>query len=326
MRGIALDPTSMAKLKVFETDTSKPKLGLSVEKYDYVARTVTNIVHSAWPMSLTRSIRTYDSQFKIVRNLMELALKVTNHRPAPFKFGFLFVSSIAVVANYPLWTGQPVVPEKRGTIKSLPVTGYAEAKLVTERILSKTLYSHPDRFNTMAVRIAQISGSTSNGYWNPTEYMPFLIKSSQVLRVLPELDGTLSWYPVDGVATTLGELLMSDTATDFIYHIDNPSRQSWRNMISTLARTIGLGDKNIIPYGQWVNRVRRFRGSTTDNPALQLIDFFDHYFIPMSCGGLILDTTKAREHSKTLQNQSHINEDVIVKYVAMWKRSGFLNP
>jgi malonyl CoA-acyl carrier protein transacylase/thioester reductase-like protein/ubiquinone/menaquinone biosynthesis C-methylase UbiE/acyl carrier protein len=326
MRGIKLDSTALSKLKVFETDTSKPRLGLSPEKHEYLVKTITHLVHSAWPMSLTRTIKTYESQFKIVRNLLELAIEVTNLRPAPFKFGFQFVSSIAVVANYPLWTGDAVVPEQPGTIKSLPGTGYAEAKLVTERILNKTLYQHPDRFHTMAVRIAQISGSTSNGYWNPTEYMPFLVKSSQVLKVLPELDGTLSWYPVDGVAATLGELLMTDAATDLIYHIDNPSRQTWVDMISTLARTLGLEQKDIIPYGQWVNRIRRFRGSTTDNPALQLIEFFEHYFIPMSCGGLILDTSKAGKHSKTLQNQGPISDDVMMKYVDTWKRSGFLNP
>ncbi|RDW63803.1 conidial yellow pigment biosynthesis polyketide synthase [Coleophoma cylindrospora] len=325
MRGISLDAISLSKLKVFETDTSKPRLGLSLEKYEYLVRTVTHIVHSAWPMSLTRPIRTYETQFKIVKNLMELAIDVTNQRPAPFKLSFQFISSIAVVANYPLWTGKPVVPEEPGTIKSLPLTGYAEAKLVTERILSKTLYCHPDRFHTMAVRIAQISGSTSNGYWNPTEYMPFLVKSSQVLKVLPKLDGTLSWYPVDGVAATLGELLVADTTTDLIYHIDNPSRQTWVDLIATLSDALELDDKSIIPYDQWVNRVRRFRGSTTDNPALQLIEFFEHYFIPMSCGGLILDTTKAQEHSGTLQNQGPINDVVLKKYVAMWKRSGFLN-
>ena len=325
-RGISLDAVAMSKLKVFETDTSKPMLGLTPEKYDYLAQTVTHIVHSAWPMSLTRPIRTYEAQFKIVRNLIELAITISNHRPIPFKFSFQFVSSIAVVANYPLWTGNPVVPEEPGTIKSLPLTGYAEAKLVTERILSKTLYRHPDRFHTMAVRIAQISGSTSNGYWNPTEYMPFLVKTSQVLKALPELDGTLSWYPVDGVAATLGELLMSSTAVDLIYHIDNPSRQTWRDMIATIARALELDHKDIIPYSQWVNRVRRFRGSTVDNPALQLIEFFEHYFIPMSCGGLILDTSRARNYSETLQKQGPIDDEVMMKYISMWKRAGFLNP
>ena len=326
MRGISLDSESMSKLDVIETDTRKPSLGLSLENYHNLARTVTHIVHSAWPMSLTRPIRTYESQFRIVKNLIDLACEVTRYRPVPFKFGFQFVSSSAVVANYPLWTGNPLVPELPGTIESVPMTGYAEAKLVTEHILAKTLYRYPDRFHTMAVRIAQIAGSTSNGYWNPTEYMPFLIKSSQVLRILPDLDGTLSWYPVNEVAATLGELLLNDTATDLIYHIDNPSRQTWRDMIATLARALDIGPKNIIPYGQWVDRARCFTGSTTENPVLQLIGFFDNYFVPMSCGGLILDTTKAGEHSKTLQNQGPIDNDLMMKYIAGWKQSGFLNP
>jgi thioester reductase-like protein len=277
-------------------------------------------------MSLTRPIRTYESQFKIARSLIDLAREATQHRPAPFKFGFQFISSSAVIANYPLWAGTPLVPEKPGTVESVPLTGYAEAKLATERILAETLYRFPDRFHAMTVRIAQITGSTSNGYWNPSEYMPFLIKSSQVLKVLPDLDGTLSWYPVNDVAATLGELLLSQSATDLIYHIDNPSRQTWREMIAILARALDLGQKSIVPFAQWVDRVRRFRGSITDNPALQLIDFFDHYFVPMSCGGLVLDTTKSLQHSKTLQSQGPIDEDLMKKYIARWKQSGFLSP
>ncbi|KAJ5634594.1 type I iterative polyketide synthase [Penicillium herquei] len=325
MRGISLDPTSLSKLKVIETDTSKPNLGLSPDNYQYLIQNVTEIVHSAWPMSLTRPLKAYESQFKIARGLIDLACQVSQHRPAPFKFGFQFVSSSAVIANYPLWKGTPLVPEEPGTVESVPLTGYAEAKLATERILATTLYRLPERFHVMAVRIAQITGSTSNGYWNPSEYMPFLIKSSQVLKVLPDLDGTLSWCPVNDVAAALGELLLSESATDLIYHIDNPSRQTWQEIISILARALGLGQESIVPFSQWVDRVRGFRGSTTDNPALQLIDFFDYYFVPMSCGGLILDTTKSLQYSKTLRDQGPINEDLMMKYIARWKESGFLN-
>jgi hypothetical protein len=97
-------------------------------------------------------------------------------------------------------------------------------------------------------------------------------------------------------------------------------------MIAILARALDLGQKSIVPFAQWVDRVRRFRGSITDNPALQLIDFFDHYFVPMSCGGLVLDTTKSLQHSKTLQSQGPIDEDLMKKYIARWKQSGFLSP
>jgi thioester reductase-like protein len=326
MRGITLDATSLSKLQVLESDTSKPHLGLSPETYTHLTRTVTHIVHSAWPMSLTRPIRTYETQFKTARNLLALGTDVVELRPAPFKLGFQFVSSSAVIANYPLWTGTPLVPEEPGTIASLPGTGYAEAKLVVERMLAQTLYQYPEFFHAMAVRVAQIAGSTSNGYWNPTEYMPFLIKSSQVLRLLPDLEGTLSWYPVNDVAATLGELLLTEISTDLIYHIDNPSRQEWKEMIGMLARALGISEEGIVPYDTWVDRVRRFRASVSDNPALQLIEFFDHYFVPMSCGGLVLDTGKARRHSETLRQQGPIDEGLLMKYILRWKQEGFLNP
>ncbi|KAL4735959.1 hypothetical protein BDV11DRAFT_211615 [Aspergillus similis] len=323
MRGIGLDDALMAKLEVIETDTSKASIGLSADKYQSLIGRVTHIVHSAWPMSLTRPIRMYESQMKILRNLISLAADIAVEQPQ-LRVGFLFVSSIAVVGNYPLWKGTPLVPEQPTTVESVPLTGYAEAKLVCETVLSKTLRRYPDRFQAKAVRIAQISGSTTNGYWNSSEYMPFLIKTSQSLGILPYLEGTLSWYPVDGVAAALGELLFSKAADDLIYHIDNPSRQNWQDMMASLASALGLGKESIVPYDQWVDRVRRLRGSTADNPALQLIDFFETYFIPMSCGELILDTTRAKQYSETLRNQGPITDEVIGKYIRALRSSGFL--
>lgn len=154
-----------------------------------------------------------------------------------------------------------------------------------------------------------------------------MIKTSQVLRLLPDLDGTLSWYPVDQVAATLGELLLSDksTAQQFIYHIDNPARQPWPEMIQTLAQTLDIPSERIIPYEQWLDRMRRFRASPVDNPALQLLDLFTYYFIPMSCGALVLDTTNTRVHSPTMQQMQPVGEELVRLYIDAWKRSSFLN-
>ncbi|KAI0441082.1 citrinin polyketide synthase [Xylaria telfairii] len=325
LKGISLSPKSLAKLKVIGTDTSKPLLGLAPETYGYVLKNVSHIVHSAWPMSLTRSVRGYEVQFKILRNLINLAYDIKDSRPSRFRVGFQFISSSAVVANYPFLNGAPI-PETPTTINSVPATGYADAKFACEHILEKTLRRYPESFHTMVVRIAQISGSTKSGFWNPTEYIPFLIKSSQVLRVLPDLDGTLSWYPVDGVASVLGELLMSETASELIYHIDNPSRQTWKDMMLTLCKALDLPHESIVPYHEWISRVRRFRSSQSDNPALQLIEFFQNYFIPMSCGGLILDTSKTKQHSKYLEAMGPVDEEVTMKYISSWKQSGFLHP
>lgn len=336
MRGIQLDDKSLAKLTVIETDTSKPMLGLSQETYRHLVHTVTHIAHSAWPMSLTRPVRLYESQFRVFRNMIDLARDIADHHPATFQLGFQFISSLAVVANYPLWTGGALlVPEAPTSVETVPHAGYADAKLVCEHVLARTLHRHPRRVRAAVVRIAQISGSTADGYWNPTEYLPFLVRSSQVLRVLPALEGTLSWYPVDLVAATLGELLLlapETTASEeeedeqqLVYHVDNPARQPWAEMIASLARALDLGAEAIVPYRQWLDRVRRFRGSVGDNPALQLEEFFVHYFVSMSCGGLVLDTAKTRVHSKTMREMGPVSSDLVAKYIASWKESGFLH-
>lgn len=339
MRGISLNEVSMSKLKVVETDTSKPFLGFSSpdsEAYRYLVETVTDIVHSAWPMSLTRPVRAYESQFKVFRNLIDLACAVAAHqarRDGHVVVGFLFISSLAVVANYPALTGRALVPELPTTVESVPEAGYADAKLACEHMLEQTLHRHRARFRPLVVRIAQISGSRGGQhYWNPTEYMPFLVKSAQVLRTLPVLEGTLSWYPVDDVAATLGELLLpaggvpAGARRQLVYHVDNPARQPWSEMVATLAQALDVPSHRIVPYQQWVDRVRRFPGSTVDNPAIQLMGFFDQYFVPMSCGGLVLDTTETRQCSETMQKMEAVGRDLVVKYVEAWKRTGFLNP
>ena len=136
----------------------------------------------------------------------------------------------------------------------------------------------------------------------------------------------LSWCPVNDVASTLGELLTSNITPYPIYHIENPVRQPWREMILTLANALDVPNTNIIPFDDWINRVRRFPGSIeTDNPAGRLVEFLEEHFIRMSCGGLILDTAKSTEHSETLQNEEPISVDLVKKYVSAWKDMGFLH-
>ena len=119
---------------------------------------------------------------------------------------------------------------------------------------------------------------------------------------------------------------MSETTPYPIYHIENPARQPWREMIHVLADALDVPRANIIPFEQWVDRVRRFPSSADlDNPAGQIVEFFDAHFVRMSCGGLILDTAKSSEHSPTLRNLGPVSRDLVMKYVRAWKEVGFLH-
>ncbi|KAL2813938.1 hypothetical protein BDW59DRAFT_167334 [Aspergillus cavernicola] len=325
-RGIPVDQALLSKIKVFETDTSKPNLGLSTETYNNLVQTVTHMLHNAWPMSGKRPVKGFEAQFQVMRNLIDFAREISCQRTAGFQVGFQFISSIATVGHYPLRTGRPNVPEERVTIDSVLPNGYGDAKFVCERMLDETLHKYPQHFRPMAVRLGQVAGSKTSGYWNPLEHLSFLVKSAQTLKAFPAFDGLLSWTPVNDVAATLGELLLAANQPYPIYHIDNPVRQPWREMIPILTDALNIPPQNVIPFADWVQRVRTFPGSTElDNPAAKLIEFLDGNFERMSCGGLLLDTDKSREHSPTLAGVGPVSEEVARKYIQAWKTMKFLH-
>ncbi|KAI0382686.1 hypothetical protein F5Y04DRAFT_287742 [Hypomontagnella monticulosa] len=330
-KGISLSEKAAEKLMVFETDMSKPKLGLSDDDYQALIGSVTHIVHNAWLMNAKWPLRNFETQFQIMRNLLDLSREISIRRIPGTAVTFQFISSIATVGHRPIWSGEPIVPEERMSIESVLPTGYGDAKYICELMLDETLHKHPDRFRTMAVRPGQIAGSSVSGYWNIMEHLSFLIKSSQTLKSLPDFDGLLSWTPVDEVASTLVDLLfLSEDQTHYpIYHIDNPIRQAWNEMIPILANALEIDPQGVIPFRDWVQLVRdhprQVEGPEGENPAFLLIDFLDDNFLRMSCGGLLLDTVKVREHSKTLANVGPVNERVAKQFIQSWKDRGFLS-
>lgn len=197
--------------------------------------------------------------------------------------------------HYGLGNGETkkIVPEERVEIDSVMPSGYGDANLGCEKMLDETLHQHADRFHTMTVRLGQVAGSKTSGYWNPMEHFGRLIKSSQTLNALPDVHGTLYWTPVHDIAAALADLLLSARTPYPIYHIDNPVGQPWREMNAILANALNI--PNLIPFDEWIRRVRS--APERNNPASTLVDFLSSNYGRMSCGGLVLDTKKTLEHS-----------------------------
>lgn len=196
-RGIHLDAQAASKLEVYQTDTARARLGLPESAYDDIARRVTHVVHSAWPMSMTRPVQGYEPQFKTMRNLIMLAhdaQKASSLRQSQTdfpvaQFTFQFISSIAVVGLDPARSGEPRVAEEPMPAASVLPNGYGEAKLVCERMLNETLGRDRALFRPMAVRLGQVAGSRATGYWNPVEHFPSMVKTAQTMGSLPQLQG-----------------------------------------------------------------------------------------------------------------------------------------
>lgn len=321
-KGLRFPEALRSKLVVYQTDTSLPQFGLEDVQYRAVVESVTHLVHNAWPMSAKRPISGFESQFQVMRNLIDLGSQAASLRPESWRFSFQMVSSIGVVGNYGLENGkvQTMVPEKRVDIDCVLPNGYSDAKWGCERMMDMLLHPHASRFRAMTVRLGQIAGSRTSGYWNPMEHFGFLVKSSQTLNALPDAPGKVYWTSVNDIAATLSDLVLSTVEPHLVYHIENPIGQQWSDMNAVLSDALQI--PNLIPFGDWVTKVRE--APQRDNPAYTLLEFLDSNYLRMSCGGLVLDVKNTLEHSATLRGVGPIPDDVARKYIHVWKEIGFL--
>ena len=192
-KGIVLSESASSKIEVIQTDLATPLLGLSSAKHDDICERVTHILHNAWPMDFNRRLSSFDTQFRILRSLIQLAVSASivqrTIRPR-----LLFVSSIAVVGKYPTVHKERAVPEIPMVDGSCTNDfGYARAKLVCEKIVENAGRVHGHEIDTMYVRVGQMTGAAGSGYWSTAEHFPALVKSSQLVSALPDLKGVCNY-------------------------------------------------------------------------------------------------------------------------------------
>ncbi|KAJ5609199.1 type I iterative polyketide synthase [Penicillium herquei] len=323
-RGISLSPAARDKLQAYGTDTSKPQLGLSNQDYSWLVQHGTHIIHNAWPMSATRPLKAFEPQIQVMRNLLDLARDMALG-DEPRRIGFQFISSIGVTG----FSNESPVHELPMAMAAAMPSGYNEAKWTCERMLTDTLRRHPQLFQAMVARPGQISGSTASGFWNPVEHFAFIVKSAYALKSFPDLQGELHWLPVDKSANVMVDLLNIGSGEDSagvysVYHVDNPVGQPWKEMVNVLAAALDIPSNAIVPFKEWIQRVRQSTLPAAQNPASMGVGFLESHFERMACGGIVLDTQHSKEHSKTMAAQGPVSPEVVRSYVSSWKEMGFL--
>ncbi|PWY76504.1 NRPS-like enzyme [Aspergillus sclerotioniger CBS 115572] len=322
---IALDGAGWSKIQIYETNLSADLLGLSPSEYAMLQSGVTHIVHTAWPMDFKWQLSSFRPHLQMLHNLLRLAQDGHIARPT-IKPRLLFVSSIATVGRYALVRGERIIPESpMDTVDCANSIGYAEAKLACEWILEQATREHPEEVEVCYVRLGQIAGARSTGFWNPQEHFPALVKSSQLAGALPQLQGTLSWIPVDDAARVLINLALSEQKPAIVYHLENPVRQSWSDILSSIGTQLDI--VQFLPFEGWLDRITHIpsTGKPDQNPVLQLEEFFRQDFVRMACGAVIMATDEARRRSETLRRVDVVPDEVVASYVQSWRKMGYLS-
>ncbi|KAK0642649.1 Non-reducing polyketide synthase azaA [Lasiodiplodia hormozganensis] len=318
--GVVLNSETWNKIEFVAANTQAPDLGLTQEQRTQLARTVTHVVHLAWPMDFNRRLHSFKPQLQALKALVSLCRDAHHARGGKFNPRLVFASSIAVVRHYPDLTGSSVVPEDRlPDPRVAAAMGYAEAKWVCEEFLFRVGQMYADEVTPMVVRIGQLSGPEREGIWKTEEHVPALVKASQMISAFPNLKGNFSWLPVDRAAAALSDILLQDQQMpNRFYHLENPIRQPLVDVGTFVIDELKLQQKRPIPFENWLERV------AATGYASSLINFFQNEFRSLADGSTALETSASRKASLYLRGERGIGKDLVVEYIRRWKKLGFL--
>ncbi|KAJ3526856.1 hypothetical protein NM208_g10983 [Fusarium decemcellulare] len=317
-----------AKFTALPADLSLPDLGLGSEVFEAIRSTLTSVIHSAWAVNFTLTVRSFEAQHIAgLRHLLDLCLSVPFSRSARLAF----ISSISAAA------GTPSPARVAETLVKDPQhaqnMGYARSKWVAEHIINAAATS--TGMEARVLRSGQIIGDSTMGRWNTTEAIPLMFRAAVTLGALPALDETPSWLPVDksaeavlelsGLASsgdqTAGYFQLQDP-NDVVYHVQNPVTVRWTEDILPALAAAGL-DFEVVGQREWVQRLRDGEQDPQKNPTIKLLDFFAEKYDNDKPGrsGLVFETQRTEERSKAIrEGYNVVSSGLLAKCVESWRK------
>ncbi|KAF7555248.1 hypothetical protein G7Z17_g2275 [Cylindrodendrum hubeiense] len=317
-----------AKFTALPADLGLPDLGLGKDAYDALRSTLTSVIHSAWAVNFTLTVKSFEGQHIAgLRHLLDLCLSVPFSRPARLSF----ISSISAAA------GTPSPGRVAETLVKDPAhaqnMGYARSKWVAEHIIHAAAVA--TGIEARVLRSGQIIGDSAMGLWNPTEAIPLMFRAAVTLGALPSLDENPSWLPVDKSAQavlelsglsasgnqTAGYFQIQDDA-DVVYHLQNPTTVRWTEDVLPAMAAAGL-QFEIVGQRDWVQRLRDGEQDPKLNPTIKLLDFFAEKYDndKPGRGGLVFETGETEKRSNAIHDgYDVVSSGLLAKCVTSWKK------
>ncbi|KAJ5826436.1 hypothetical protein N7474_003574 [Penicillium riverlandense] len=276
-------PEQKEKIISLTCSLDEPNLGLHEHIMSRMQDSVSQIIHTAWPVNFNLPLTQFEPHIRGIYNLIQFSLSVRRPEPAVM----IFCSSISTALGSSCAEVQEAPTQDLGSALHM---GYGQSKLVGEKITSIARQSGARAFS---LRIGQVSGHSKKGLWNDAEALPLMIRSALTVQALPALEQTCSWLPVDTLALTIVELanacaaptcdygtnMASNSATvayvdDSIYNVSNPREFSWASLLSSL-RCAGFRF-DTVSFEEWLAMLRESetRGEENVNPAVKLIGHY----------------------------------------------------
>ena len=271
-----------------------------------------------------------------LQNLIQLSLRSTLPSPARL----IFCSSISVALGSITPTRISEAPIQY--LEQVSQTGYAASKLVGERIIQAAVEDHGA--NATILRIGQVVGDTKAGVWNGTEAFPLIIRSAVTMGVLPEMQLSCQWLPVDtlaksvleiaglGTFDTPGSVGAANEKGRLVYNLLSPHTFSWTRDLCPALHAMKLPAFETVPFERWLVQLRSLSTSALSggkiskaadpnrNPAIKLTDFFADNFAGYTADSeVVFEISEAEKASPSLRKAPKVIESGLLrKMVEVW--------
>ncbi|NUT94719.1 MAG: thioester reductase domain-containing protein, partial [Saccharothrix sp.] len=251
------DGVDPARLRVVPGDLSAPRLGLSEEVFDGLARTVDAVYHAGATVNWLRPYA--ELRASNVEGTQEVLRLAARHRTVPVHH--LSTTGVFAGAREP---GVPLsVDDPTGPPTALP-SGYLRSKWVAESLIAQ---ARERGLPVQVYRVDLVSGDQVNGACQTRDFVWLTTKGLIQAGAVPEgLSGTVPMVPVDYAAAAVVALSAGSGGT---FHVYNPGRASWQEIVSRLRASGYRLDE--LPMAQWRQRVLADR----DNALIPLLDAFE---------------------------------------------------
>ncbi|KAK2003342.1 male sterility protein [Colletotrichum falcatum] len=323
-RGLKTDLAS--KTEFLQADLSRPDLGLSVADYRRLLAEADRVIHAQWPVNFNLPLGAFEPHLCGVRHLVGLCARASRDAR------LVFVSTVLAATPWNRSEGGTAA-------SSVPEGSYAQGKLVADLIVEESARRSGTR--AAVVRIGQIAGpEDAAGSWNRDEWFPRLVASSvRVLGVLPRELGvmsTVNWVTSQGAARVVLEAAGvagpdlgpepacagSGGGVDY-YYVVNPRPGHFSELSAAMKEFYGDRVRALVSWREWVAALEASVEESkdgTENPALQLLDFFKSIPGVDALGGLrfkfSLDETLAV--SRSMRELQPITAELMLQ----WCRRG----
>ena len=227
-------------------DLSQPRLGLSEQQFQVMAKSIDAIYHSAalvnfiYPYTAIKAVNVLATQ-----EILNLASQ-TNVKPVHF------ISTLALFLASNL--DVKVVHEQDSIDNSAVLySGYAQSKWVAEKLVA---LARERGLPVCIYRPAVITGHSQTGVCVTNDLLSAAIKGCIQLGAVPDVDTLVHMSPVDYVSQAIIHLSRQETSLGKVFHLVNPHTFTW-NQLTHWIQSFGYSLEQV-SYDQWRSKLIHF--------------------------------------------------------------------